>query len=253
MADNGWDPQARYLQLDERVTNVRTSLTNLEGKVDRGFTEVHSHISANIQALTSQLTTFSGELRSGQKTQWPVILTLLGLIVTVLLGFGGAMGYAVLAPLKEAVGTNVANVNDLNSALTQLVTGLPESFIPRRETERLSARALEDRMRVEEVLKTMIPRSEVELLRQSSASDRERLWNDLGILRDQTVSRNEWMERNRARDTEVADLSRRVDEIRESLGSQYTTRDLLLSTQQELKDLRNRLEQLPAYQLPRRP
>lgn len=237
-----WDPQARYLQIEERVTNVRTSLTALENKVERGFGEVHNHISANVQALTAQLTSLSSELRSGQKTQWPVILTVLGLIATVMLGFGGALGYAVLSPLKETVAGNSSGINELTRAMTGLITNLPESFIPRRETERLSLRSAEDRARVEENVRAMMPRAEVELLREASAADRKHLWDELAKVRDSTVQRNEWMERNRARDTEMAEINRRVDEIRQELGSQYGVRDVIMDLKAEINSLRAKME-----------
>lgn len=86
----------------------------------------------------------------------------------------------------------------------------------------------------------MVTREELDWRASRGTEDRER--NNLAIadLREASVTRNEWSERNRARDQEITDLSRRIEEIRAILGSQYTTRDVLLELQAEVKDLRSR-------------
>jgi hypothetical protein len=71
--------------------------------------------------------------------------------------------------------------------------------------------------------------------------DRSRIEAALVDIRSSAVTRNEWGERNRARDHEVADLSRRVDELRQEVGGTYGTRDVILDLKKELDTLRQRL------------
>lgn len=89
-----------------------------------------------------------------------------------------------------------------------------------------------------------VTRSELDWRAERGAEDRDRTNAALAELRTSSVARAEWAERNRARDQEVADLSRRIEEIRSILGSQYTTRDVLLELQSEVKDLRQRRQRL---------
>jgi hypothetical protein len=116
------------------------------------------------------------------------------------------LGFMSLQPIKD-------NTAKLETALVRMA----ESVVSQKEMEWRSARGAEDRKRSDDAL-----------------SD----------LRTGTVSRNEWSERNHARDTEIAELGRRIDELRQDFGSQYTARDVLLSTQSEVKDLRNQLRRL---------
>ncbi|RJG40683.1 hypothetical protein D3Y55_25870 [Mesorhizobium sp. DCY119] len=45
---------------------------------------------------------------------------------------------------------------------------------------------------------------------------------------------------HRARDQEVADLGRRVDELRQDVGSVYGTRDVIIDLKTEIDNLRQR-------------
>lgn len=120
----------------------------------------------------------------------------------VALAFAGMLGGLAYMPIREAT-------NDLKASVALLA----DRMVTRQEMDWRSARAAEDRDR-------------------TNAAITE--------LRSLSVGRSEWTERNRARDQEVAELSRRIEEIRAALGSQYTTRDVLLELQEEIKDLRNR-------------
>ena len=94
------------------------------------------------------------------------------------------------------------------------------------------------------IVDKMVTQKEMEWRTARGAEDRKRTDEAIVDLRGDTVSRNEWSERNHARDNEIAEIRRRIDEIRQDVGSQYTTRDVLLSTQSEVKDLRNQLRAL---------
>lgn len=116
------------------------------------------------------------------------------------------LGFMALQPIKE-------NTLRLENAIVRVA----ETSVSQKEMEWRSARGAEDRKRSEDAM------------------------ND---IRSSTVSRNEWSERNHARDNQITEISRRIDELRQDVGSQYTTRDVLLSTQSEVKDLRNQLRRL---------
>ncbi|WP_457663707.1 hypothetical protein [Sinorhizobium medicae] len=94
------------------------------------------------------------------------------------------------------------------------------------------------------VAETSVSQKEMEWRSARGAEDRKRSEDALNDIRSSTVSRNEWSERNHARDNQITEISRRIDELRQDVGSQYTTRDVLLSTQSEVKDLRNQLRRL---------
>lgn len=136
MASNGaiFDAQARYAALDERVTNLRTSMVNLEGEMRSGFTTLNSHLSS-----------ISTEMRAGQKTAWPVIWSAIGVSFAILV----AVGSQALSPVRETV-------SDVKEQIGKMIT--------REELDARSARSAEDRARIEAALidlrTTMVTRNE---------------------------------------------------------------------------------------------
>lgn len=91
----------------------------------------------------------------------------------------------------------------------------------------------------------MVTRQEMDWRQARSQEDRTRTETAITDLRAASVTRNEWQERNRARDGEVQDLGRRVDEIRQEVGSVYGTRDALIDLKKEIDNLRSRLNTMP--------
>lgn len=87
------------------------------------------------------------------------------------------------------------------------------------------------------VAEKMVTRDELDWRAARGAEERARTDAAIADLRASDVTRAEWQERNRARDGEIAELSRRIDEVRQQMGSVYGTRDVLL-------DLRERLDRL---------
>ncbi len=118
----------------------------------------------------------------------------------VALTFAALLGGLAYMPIREAT-----------TDLKQAVSALAEKAVTREELEWRSARAAEDRSRQETAI---------------------------GELRGNTVTRPEWSERNRARDQEVAELSRRVDELRADVGAVYGTRDVIQDMKAEIDRLR---------------
>ena len=113
------------------------------------------------------------------------------------------LGFMALQPIK-----------DNTSRLEEAIVRLSESSVSQKEMEWRTQRGAEDRKRSEEAL---------------------------ADLRANTVSRNEWTERNMARNGEIAELSRRIDETRQEVGSVYGTRDVVADLKQEVKILRQRV------------
>lgn len=120
----------------------------------------------------------------------------------VALTFAAMLGGLAYLPIREAT-------TDLKAA----VTTLADRMVTRDELEWRAARAAEDRGRQDEAIVD---------------------------LRAGSVTRLEWAERNRARDQEVDDLSRRVDEIRQDFGEVYGTRDVIMDLKREIDLLRQR-------------
>ena len=142
MTNGSFDAQARYAALDERVTNLRTSFVNLEGEMRSGFAGLNSHLAS-----------LSNELRSSQKTPWPVIWGAAGVAFSVLMGIGGALFLPVLTSIAEIK----ADMKDLRSGT-----------VPREELEARAARGAEDRARMEraiaDIRADLTPKSEREVI-----------------------------------------------------------------------------------------
>jgi hypothetical protein len=99
---------------------------------------------------------------------------------------------------------------------------------------------VETRAAVARLAETSITRQEMDQRAQRGLEDRTRTDTAITELRAAAVTRNEWTERNRARDQEVADLGRRVDELRQDIGSVYGTRDVIIDLKKEIDNLRQR-------------
>lgn len=121
----------------------------------------------------------------------------------VALTFAAMLGGLAYLPIREAT-------TDLKSA----VATLAEKAITREELEWRSARGAEDRAR-----------------QDAAITD----------LRSGTVPRVAWEERNRARDQEITDINRRIEELRQQAGSVYGTRDVIMDLKAEVDSLRQRI------------
>jgi hypothetical protein len=179
----------------------------------KDIVDLRSNMNTGFQGVNANLAALSNELRSSGKTQWPVIWSAIGVGVVILSG----LGFMALQPIKDNSGRMEDAIVRLSEANRTSVSDLNEKMVTQKEMEWRTQRGAEDRKRADDAL------------------------NDLRAL---TVTRNEWSERNHARDGEIAELGRRIDELRQEVGSQYNTRDVLISTQSEVKDLRNQLRTL---------
>ncbi|MEK1908158.1 MAG: hypothetical protein AAAB13_20490 [Pseudomonas sp.] len=87
----------------------------------------------------------------------------------------------------------------------------------------------------------MVTQKEMEWRTQRGTEDRKRSDDALNDLRTTSVTRNEWQERNLARNGEIAELGRRIDELRQEVGSVYGTRDVIVDLKREISTLRQRV------------
>lgn len=172
--------------------------------------DLRSNMNSGFQGVNSNLAALSNELRSSGKTQWPVIWSAIGVGVVILSG----LGFMALQPIKD-------NTGRLEEAVIRVSENTQSAFA--------------------KVNETMVTQKEMEWRTQRGAEDRKRSDDALADLRTLTVTRNEWSERNHARDGEIAELGRRIDELRQEVGSVYGTRDVIVDLKREISALRQRV------------
>lgn len=171
--------------------------------------DLRSNMNSGFQGVNSNLAALSNELRSSGKTQWPVIWSAIGVGVVILSG----LGFMALQPIKD-------NTARLEEAVIRVSENTQTAFA--------------------KVNESMVTQKEMEWRTQRGAEDRKRSDDALNDLRTMTVTRNEWSERNHARDGEIAELGRRIDELRQQVGGIYGATDVIKDLQSEVKMLRQR-------------
>lgn len=176
----------------------------------KDIVDLRSNMNTGFQGVNANLAALSNELRSSGKTQWPVIWSAIGVGVVILSG----LGFMALQPIKD----NTAR--------------LEEAVIRVSDSAQLSIKGITD---------NMVTQKEMEWRTQRGAEDRKRSDDALSDLRTMTVTRNEWSERNHARDGEIAELGRRIEELRQEVGSVYGTRDVIVDLKREVSTLRQRV------------
>lgn len=90
---------ARVDAVEKNLNVLRSDLASIDVKVDRGFAEFGRELRSAVGTLSSQI---GGQ----QKTNWPAILTAIGLVVTVL----GLFGRQALDPVNSEVARLQARV-----------------------------------------------------------------------------------------------------------------------------------------------
>jgi chromosome segregation ATPase len=193
---------AATAQLSERVTNMGRRINDVEVEMRSGFNQLGASLNSSTNETRSSIAALSASMAERNRPQYQA----LGFALTVILAVG-ALAYW---PIREST-------NDLKVAVMTLSQETNRSF--------------------EMMAEKMVTREELDWRSQRGAEDRARTETAIKELREGDVSRAEWMERNRARDSEIGELSRRIDEVRQAMGSVYGTRDVLL-------DLRERLDRL---------
>jgi hypothetical protein len=202
---NGNGSDVNRIYTDALTAQLGERVTNL----NRRQSDLESEMRSGFKQIESSMTALSSEMRSSVAALSANLAERSRpqwQALGVALTFAAMLGGLAYLPVREAT-------SDLKGAVAML----SERMVTQKEMEWRTARGAEDRKRTDEAIID---------------------------LRANAVSRNEWSERNHARDGEIAELGRRINEIRQDVGSQYTTRDVLLSTQSEVKDLRNQLRRL---------
>lgn len=210
MPPNG-EPSRNYIsvteaQLGERVTNLGRRQSDLENEMRSGFRQMEQSITAFTNETRASIAALSQGIAERNKPQWQA----LGVALT----FAALIGGLAYMPIREATTDLKAAAIETNKSIQALAA----SSVSRQEMDWRAARGAEDRTRQELAI---------------------------ADLRAGSVTRPEWAERNRARDQEIADLSRRVEEIRSDFGSVYGTRDVIIDLKSEIDRLRTRLNERP--------
>jgi hypothetical protein len=182
------DTGAKILQLDERVTNVSSRLTNLEHTTQQSFVD-----------LGDKIDKLGSEFRQGRAIPWPA----LGLIFAALTTIGGL----VYVPIQLGMNNNAAEIEevrlqaeadleDLRDAQDLKVAELRSQQIGLREHERTLEDIAEVRAAVTDLTGTSVTRDGFNLR--------------VGQL-EIDINRN----------------SERIDALAESFGGQYTLTDAI--------------------------
>lgn len=189
---------------DPVAANARLS-ERVEGQ-GKDIVDLRSNMNTGFQQINANINSLANETRNS-------IATLTASFAErarpqwqalgVALTFAALLGGLAYMPIREAT-------SDLKSSVGMLA----DKMVTRQEMDWRSSRGIEDRTRQEAAI---------------------------ADLRASSVTRNEWAERNRARDQEVADLGRRVDELRQDVGSVYGTRDVIQDLKKEIDNLRQRM------------
>lgn len=207
---NSFDPMASWARLSERVENQGKDIIDLRSNMNSGF-----------QGVNTNIASLSNELRSSSKTQWPVIWAAAGVCFTVLVTIG-TFFYGTLSKGQDRLDMAIIkNSETTHVTISKLAESTQTAFAA--------------------ITEKMVTQQEMEWRTQRGAEDRKRSDDALTDLRTSTVSRNEWSERNHARDNEIAELGRRIDELRQEVGSVYGTRDVIVDLKREVNLLRQRV------------
>jgi vacuolar-type H+-ATPase subunit I/STV1 len=225
MTDNGseiHDAAMRIGILSQRTTNLETVVGDVRRELGHSISAINQAIAAMSSKVDERFSALSTTMADRQRPQWQAL--------SVILAFAAILGGLAYMPIREAT-------NDLKVA--NIATG-----------QTIQLLAAETNKTIQELAASTISRQEMNWRAERGAEDRGRTDEAIKDLRQLTVTRAEWGERNHARDGELAELNRRVDEIRQEVGAVYGTRDVIIDLKKEIDTLRQRLNSRPAFQTP---
>lgn len=185
---------------DERFAALDERVTNLR----TGVQHLERSTADGFARIDAKLGEMAAAFQAGQKTPWSTIWTAVGVAFSVLIG----VGYLVYTPLQINQTKLEAGLIKLSETVAETIKDGPDTYIPRRENDLARARAAEDRANT-----------------LAAITD----------LRTDSLPRREWLLRNDAVNSLVANLQREVDQLRTDFGSTYSLRDALA-------DMKSRLE-----------
>ncbi|MBD8651463.1 hypothetical protein IFT66_10275 [Rhizobium sp. CFBP 13726] len=192
MPNGGFDPEAKYAQLGERVDNQSRQIAQVDSRMTQGFSEIASQIRGLVD-----------DIRGGSKTQWPVLISLCAVSVSIL----GGLGYLALQPIKDNITQIREDAKGQASGTSSALSTIVDKMVTQKEMEWRTARSAEDRARMEgslkEVRDAQVPREEL-----------TRIWANY--------------------DQRFQDQQRQVDELKQAQGSVYGARDVIMDLRQRL-------------------
>lgn len=114
LANHSFDAEAVTARLTERVENQGARINALAVDMARGFSEVNKH-----------LNDLSRDFQSGNKTQWPVIWSAMGVCFMILFGIGGALYW----PVREGVTEMKLDLRELTKAAALQIAEVQKSSL----------------------------------------------------------------------------------------------------------------------------
>lgn len=171
MPNGGFDPEAKYAQLGERVDNQSRQIGDLDTRMKQGFSEIGSQIRSLVD-----------DIRGGSKTQWPIIIGFCSVTITVL----GGLGFMALQPIKDNIATIREDERLRAAEVKDSISTVVANMVTQKEMEWRTARSAEDRARtdgsVKELRDAQVPREELDrvfLSYDQQNSDKQRQIDEL--------------------------------------------------------------------------
>lgn len=192
---NGFDPEAKYAQLGERVDNQSRQMADLDSRMRQGFSEI-----------ASQIRSLVDDIRGGSKTQWPIIIGFSSVTITVL----GGLGFMALQPIKENIASIREDERQRALETKDSLSTIVANMVTQKEMEWRTARGQEDRQRTEAAIKDiregLVPRAEHERVWQNYTNKDDDLQRQVDELKQ--AQGNVYS----ARDV-ILDLRQRLDRV----------------------------------------
>lgn len=223
MADSDMAENGNYPDdLHSRVGVQSQRIANIEVQ----FADFRRELGSFVAKMDERFNSMSTAMAERSRPQWQAI----GVALTFAVVIGG-MAYW---PIRESTTDLKATVAALAAETNQSIRLMAERAVTREELDWRAARSGEDRTRTE---------------------------NALAELRDNSVTRNEWGERNLSRDHEItnmresqvradSDLQRQIDQNRQDFqtfaSSMGNGRDIIQTMQDEIKSVREQFAEFRA-------
>lgn len=158
-----------------------------------------------VAGISSQIGALSSKLDERGRTQWGVLASIAGVVLTFVIALGGLAYWPIQAQQQDA--------KLVLARVVEILQGLPERFVTIRELDARAGR---------------------------TQSDLTRLAADLRQIENVTVPRGEHAERWRALEASDAALQKQVDDLKRQFGDTFSLRDALIQMQRRMDNLEER-------------
>ncbi len=173
----------------------------------KDLSDLRSNMNTGFQQLNAAINTLSNEVRGGSKTQWPIIIGFSSVTITILAG----LGFLALQPIKDNIAQIREDAKVQTASTSTAIATLVDKMVSKDEMQWRTQRGIEDRQRTDSAVKD---------------------------LRDAQVPRAELDRVFAAYDQRFLDQQRQLSDMKESQGSVYGARDVIM----DLKTNQQRLE-----------